>query len=133
MDDIPIRVFRNYEGRGIPFPNKQAMRLYSSLWSAEQWATRGGLVQTNWSCAPFTSYYRDFNAKACVLSKSNGLSSCASYMGSLNGNAWLPQGLNQNARKRLRWVQRHYMIYNYCKDLKRFPQGRPRECRLSSF
>jgi len=30
------------------------MRIYSSLWNADDWATRGGLVKTDWSQAPFT-------------------------------------------------------------------------------
>ncbi|KAK6151469.1 hypothetical protein DH2020_014104 [Rehmannia glutinosa] len=29
-------------------PKKQAMRINSSLWNADDWATRGGLVKTDW-------------------------------------------------------------------------------------
>uniref|UniRef100_A0A0D3GKB5 Xyloglucan endotransglucosylase/hydrolase n=1 Tax=Oryza barthii TaxID=65489 RepID=A0A0D3GKB5_9ORYZ len=32
--------------------------------------------------------------------------------------------------RRMRWVQRKFMIYNYCTDAKRFPQGTPAECKL---
>lgn len=55
VEGLPIRVFRNYENFGIPFPNKQAMRAYSSLWNADNWATRDGLIKIDWSNAPFTS------------------------------------------------------------------------------
>ncbi|XP_028786579.1 probable xyloglucan endotransglucosylase/hydrolase protein 23 [Neltuma alba] len=123
VDGTPIRVFKNLESFGVPFPKKQPMRIYSSLWNADDWATRGGLVKTDWSKAPFTASYRNFNAKnACVFS--NGRSSCSS-------NAWLSQELDLTSQQRLRWVQKNYMIYNYCTDHKRFPQGFPPECTRS--
>lgn len=133
VDSIPIRVFNNYEARGVPFASSQPMRLYSSLWCADQWATKGGLVKTNWSFAPFKAYYRNFDAKACVWSK--GSSSCPSNSASMThyNNTWQAQDLDADGRRSLRWVQKYYMIYSYCKDYKRFPQGRPRECRLSRF
>ncbi|PQQ01607.1 xyloglucan endotransglucosylase/hydrolase 2 [Prunus yedoensis var. nudiflora] len=127
VDNIPIRVFNNGEPYGVPFPKRQPMKLYSSLWNADQWATKGGLVKTDWSKAPFTAFYRNFKANACVWSK--GSSSCANN----KNNAWQTQGLDANSRRRLRWVQKYFMIYNYCSDLKRFPGGRPRECRRSRF
>ncbi|KAM1010677.1 hypothetical protein ACFX2C_046129 [Malus domestica] len=47
VDKIPIRVFRNLESAGVPFPKNEPMRIYSSLGNADDWATRGGLVKTN--------------------------------------------------------------------------------------
>ncbi|XP_042941799.1 xyloglucan endotransglucosylase/hydrolase 2-like [Carya illinoinensis] len=126
VDDIPIRVFNNEESIGVPFPKRQPMKLYSSLWNAEQWATRGGLVKTDWSKAPFTACYRHFNAEACFWSQGNS-SSCASD--SVSNSGWQTLGLDASGRRRLRWVQKYYMIYNYCTNFKRFPQGFPRECR----
>ncbi|GLT72227.1 hypothetical protein SLA2020_441820 [Shorea laevis] len=52
VDGTPIREFKNLESIGVAFPNKQAMRIYSSIWNADDWATRGGLVKTDWSQAP---------------------------------------------------------------------------------
>ncbi|XAR48786.1 Xyloglucan:xyloglucosyl transferase [Bertholletia excelsa] len=64
VDETPIRVFRNAESMGVPFPKNQPMRIYSSLWNADDWATRGGLVKTDWTKAPFTAYYRNFKAQS---------------------------------------------------------------------
>jgi len=133
VDNIPVRDFKNHEGMGVPFPKRQPMRLYSSLWDAEEWATRGGLVKTDWSLAPFTAYFRNFTADACVWYSSSGSSSCSlrSPMGAgARQNSWFNQELDATSYRKMRWVQRKYMVYNYCSDVKRFPQGRPRECRL---
>ncbi|XP_057503436.1 probable xyloglucan endotransglucosylase/hydrolase protein 23 [Actinidia eriantha] len=123
VDGTPIREFKNSESIGVSYPKDQPMRIYSSLWNADDWATRGGLVKTDWTHAPFTASYRNFNANACVWS--SGASSCSS---SSNDNAWLQEELDSTSQERLQWVQKNYMIYNYCTDLKRFPQGLPPEC-----
>ncbi|PSS23932.1 Xyloglucan endotransglucosylase/hydrolase [Actinidia chinensis var. chinensis] len=128
VDNTPIRVFKNAETIGVPFPKTQPMRIYSSLWNADDWATRGGLVKTDWTKAPFTAYYRNFNVQTC--SPRSCTSSSAS---SISNGAWQGQELDAYSRRRLRWVQKHFMIYNYCTDLKRFPQGIPAECRRSRF
>ncbi|KAM7511729.1 hypothetical protein LguiB_010604 [Lonicera macranthoides] len=107
VDGTPIREFKNMESKGVPFPKNQPMRLYSSLWNADQWATRGGLVKTDWTLAPFIASYRGFSAQ----------------MG-----PFLSQELDSTGQQRLKWVQNNYMIYNYCTDSKRFPQGFPTEC-----
>ncbi|KAK4605033.1 hypothetical protein RGQ29_013204 [Quercus rubra] len=131
VDGTPIREFKNLESIGVPFPKNQAMRIYSSLWNADDWATRGGLVKTDWTQAPFTASYRNFNANACVWS--SGVSSCSSSSPSSasTSNAWLSQELDSTSQDRLKWVQKNYMIYNYCTDTKRFPQGLPLECTKS--
>ncbi|XP_075654717.1 putative xyloglucan endotransglucosylase/hydrolase protein 23 [Castanea sativa] len=131
VDGTPIREFKNLESIGVPFPKNQAMRIYSSLWNADDWATRGGLVKTDWTQAPFTASYRNFNANACVWS--SGVSSCSSSSPPSQSisNAWLSQELDSTSQDRLKWVQKNYMIYNYCTDSKRFPQGLPPECTMS--
>ncbi|KAH1100609.1 hypothetical protein GLYMA_13G095100v4 [Glycine max] len=114
------------ESKRVSFPKEQPMRIYSSLWNADDWATRGGIVKTDWSQAPFTASYRNFNANACVHS---GASSCTSN--SASSNAWFNQQLDSTSQDRLSWVQKNYMIYNYCTDTNRFPQGLPPECQAS--
>ncbi|CAK9313744.1 unnamed protein product [Citrullus colocynthis] len=126
VDNYPIREFRNAEAMGVPFPKTQPMRIYSSLWNADDWATRGGLVKTDWTNAPFTAYYRNFNATACTAAD------CSKSWSSFSGSSAQTYQLDAFGRRRLRWVQKYFMIYNYCNDLKRFPQGLPPECNHSS-
>ncbi|GAY48396.1 hypothetical protein CUMW_111350, partial [Citrus unshiu] len=102
VDGIPIREFKNLEAIGVPFPKNQPMRIYSSLWNADDWATRGGLIKTDWSQAPFTASYRNFKADG--------------------SRSWLLQQMDSTNQRRLYWVQKNHMIYNYCTDTKRFPQ-----------
>ncbi|CAN6677955.1 unnamed protein product [Malus baccata var. baccata] len=69
-------------------------------------------------------------AEACVWT--SGASSCSSATSSnANNGAWLSQDLDSTSQDRLKWVQTNYMIYNYCADTKRFPQGLPVECTAS--
>ncbi|XP_039117286.1 probable xyloglucan endotransglucosylase/hydrolase protein 23 [Dioscorea cayenensis subsp. rotundata] len=124
VDGTPIREFKNQEDKGVPYPKNQPMRLYSSLWDAEDWATRGGLVKTDWSQAPFTASYRAFAADACLFS--NGKSSCTDD--NRPSGRWWDQSLDSIGMKKLKWVKDNYMIYDYCQDSKRFPQGFPPEC-----
>lgn len=126
VDGKPIRRFKNNESKGVPYPKSQAMKIYSSLWNADDWATRGGLVKTDWSKAPFTASYRNFRANACVWT--NGASSCSANN---NANPWFSQEMDSNGEAQIRWAQKNYMIYNYCTDAKRFPQGFPPECKLA--
>ncbi|KAM3302066.1 hypothetical protein P3S67_016568 [Capsicum chacoense] len=135
VDNIPIRVYNNHEALGVAFPKNQAMRVYASLWNADDWATQGGRVKTDWSMAPFTASYRKFNTNACVWSAASSTSSCGGSKTNSVNNAqtWQTQELNANERNRLRWVQQKYMIYNYCTDAKRFSQGFSPECKHSRF
>ncbi|KAK6128762.1 hypothetical protein DH2020_037495 [Rehmannia glutinosa] len=43
VDEVPIRVYKNNEARGIPFPKFRPMGVYSTLREADDWATGGGL------------------------------------------------------------------------------------------
>ena len=136
---MPIRDFRNLESNGVAFPKNQPMRLYSSLWNADDWATQGGRVKTDWSHAPFSASYRGFRADACVA-VAGGKTRCGAAAVGTQGAAagaagaaagdWYNQELDLTLQQRMRWVQRKYMIYNYCTDAKRFPQGVPAECKL---
>ncbi|KAL2924069.1 Xyloglucan endotransglucosylase/hydrolase 2 [Bienertia sinuspersici] len=120
VDNTPIRVFKNHEAKGVPFPKSQPMKIYSSLWNADQWATQGGRVKTDWNKAPFTAYYRNFNVNP------NHAAAVSAYTES----KWQNQQLNAWSRRRLRWVQKYFMIYNYCTDVQRFPRGVPSECKM---
>lgn len=124
VDGTPIRQFKNKESKGIAYPKNQPMWIFSSMWCADDWATRGGLVKTDWSQAPFTASYTNFNALACT-SASNSCSKNSS------ANSWFSESLDNTGQERIKWVQKNYMIYNYCTDSKRFPQGFPPECSIA--
>ncbi|KAL3819544.1 hypothetical protein ACJIZ3_005449 [Penstemon smallii] len=128
VDNTPLREFKNLENKGVPFPKSQPMKLYSSIWNADQWATRGGLIKTDWAQAPFIASYRNFRANACFFSTTRGPISCTSARP--NNNPWFSQKLDPTSEQKLKWVQTNYMIYNYCTDTKRFPQGFPTECNV---
>lgn len=130
VDNIPIRAYNNLGGQGTGFPTGQPMRLYSSLWNADQWATRGGLVKTDWSNAPFTATYRNINIDACDRGVSSSTCDSAAAAGAGAG-AWQTLGLDAKWRNRIRWVRKKFRVYSYCTDAKRFPQGFPAECRNS--
>ncbi|KAJ0733836.1 putative xyloglucan:xyloglucosyl transferase [Helianthus annuus] len=127
IDNIPIRVFNNNEAYGVPYPKSQPMRVYGSLWNADDWATQGGRVKTDWTKAPFTASYRKFNADANIIGPNQKSTT------SENNKAWSTQGLDAAGRNRIRWVQSKYMIYNYCNDITRFPGGLSTECKRSKF
>ncbi|KAH9320664.1 hypothetical protein KI387_015303, partial [Taxus chinensis] len=67
VDGSLVRVFRNNQELGVPYPKKQPMRIYSSLWNAEDWATRGGLIKTDWTKVPFLTSFRNFNFKPDIV------------------------------------------------------------------
>ncbi|KAG6535724.1 hypothetical protein ZIOFF_000747 [Zingiber officinale] len=123
VDGMPIREFKNMEAKGVAYPKGQAMRVYASMWAAEDWATRGGQVKTDWSQAPFTAAYRGYAANGCVWPAGGGAATC-----SASGSSWMWQEFDATSVRRMKWVQRNYMIYNYCSDAKRSPQGMPPEC-----
>ncbi|KAL8031705.1 hypothetical protein ABFX02_13G044300 [Erythranthe guttata] len=116
VDNSPIRVFNNHKASGVQFPTSQPMRVYCSLWNADDWATQGGRVKTDWAKDPFVANYRNFKIESCAAG-----TSCASHE------------LDSNGRNRLRWVQQKHMVYNYCADATRFPLGTSIECKRSRF
>ncbi|KAI3446653.1 hypothetical protein Pfo_003318 [Paulownia fortunei] len=126
VDNTPIREFKNLERIGVQFPQNQPMKLYSSIWNADQWATRGGLIKTDWTQSPFIASYRNFNANACTMN--GGSPASCSSAADPNNRPWMSQRLDPVSEEKLKWVQKNYMIYNYCTDTKRFPQGFPPEC-----
>ncbi|XP_059311614.1 probable xyloglucan endotransglucosylase/hydrolase protein 26 [Lycium ferocissimum] len=128
VDDIPIRVFRNYQSQGIGYPNAQGMGVYSSLWNADNWATRGGLDKIDWNSAPFVAKYRNFRPRACFWNGPVSITQCA--VASVNNWYTSPQysQLSYDKQGQMAWIRNNYMIYDYCKDAKRFNGQFPSEC-----
>ncbi|EPS58669.1 xyloglucan endotransglucosylase/hydrolase 1 [Genlisea aurea] len=122
VDGIPIRVFKNYISEGVGYPTFRPMNMLASLWDAEDWATEGGRIKTDWNAAPFTATYRNYVATGCAAG-----GSCD------DAGGWESEVLDARGRKWIRWVQKYHMIYNYCTDVDRFPAGLPPECKLPRF
>lgn len=124
VDDVPIRVFKNSKDLGVRFPFNQPMKIYSSLWNADDWATRGGLEKTDWSKAPFVASYRSFHIDGCEAS-------VAARFCDTQGRRWWDQkefqDLDGYQYRRLQWVRQKFTIYNYCADRSRYPTMSP-EC-----
>jgi len=134
VDGVPVRVFKNHEPSGVPYLSEQAMRVHGSLWNGESWATQGGRVKTDWSTAPFIASYGGYAASACVVAQpsdgSGASSGCppANNVSSPAGAwAWMDRQLGPEG---VALARANYMIYDYCDDVWRFPQGPPAECNL---
>jgi len=125
VDDTPIRVFKNSRDLGVRYPFDQPMKLYSSLWNADDWATRGGREKTDWSKAPFVASYRGFHVDGCEASAEAKF--CATQ-----GARWWDQkefqDLDGEQYRRLAWVRKEHTIYNYCTDRERYATMSP-ECK----
>ncbi|CAH9109645.1 unnamed protein product [Cuscuta epithymum] len=132
VDGTPIRVHSNMEDKGIPFPGDQAMGVYSSLWNADDWATQGGKVKTDWTHAPFVASYTDFEIDACevpaAVAPADHGKECSS---SAEKRFWWDEPtmaeMNIHQSHQLLWVRANHMVYNYCTDTARFPVA-PVEC-----
>ncbi|XP_071692609.1 xyloglucan endotransglucosylase protein 6-like [Rutidosis leptorrhynchoides] len=130
VDETPIRVHTNLEHKGIPFPKDQAMGVYSSIWNADDWATQGGRVKTNWTHAPFVASYRAFEIDGCECPVTTADSDNAKRCSNNDGwwNEPVLSELNVHQNHQLIWVRANHMIYDYCSDLARFP-SLPLECQ----
>ena len=106
---------KNHANRGVAYPSSQRMRLYGSLWNAEDWATQGGRVKTDWSMAPFVAQYRNFAVTASSPSP---------------GGYYYDQEMDAAAQKDLKWARDNCIVYNYCADTKRFANGSTPECYM---
>lgn len=132
VDETPIRVHTNLENRGVPFPKDQAMGVYSSIWNADDWATQGGRVKTDWTHAPFVATYKGFEIDACECPVSVAAADVAkNCSSSAEKRYWWDEPtlseLSVHQSHQLVWVKAHHMVYDYCTDTARFP-ATPVEC-----
>ncbi|KAG0476410.1 hypothetical protein HPP92_013251 [Vanilla planifolia] len=135
VDETPIRVFENKEEKGIAFPGSQAMGVYSSLWNADDWATQGGRVKTNWSHAPFVVTYRGLRIDGCQVTVESAVEDdvkrCTGSESGKEGKYWWKspemEELNVHQSHQLLWVRAKHLVYDYCFDAVRFPSAPP-EC-----
>ncbi|CAI0550389.1 unnamed protein product [Linum tenue] len=134
VDDTVVRQHSNLEHKGIPFPKDQPMGVYSSIWNADDWATQGGRIKTDWSHAPFIASYQGFQIDACEspassVSAADLTKKCTS---SAENKYWWDEPalseLNLHQSHQLLWVKANHMVYDYCSDNSRFPVT-PEECQ----
>jgi len=80
IDGLPIKVFASNEDIGVPCPNQHAMRVFSSLirvfsslWNIDQWATQGGQVKIDWSpkAQPITCSEMTIQVMLCLILQAN--------------------------------------------------------------
>ncbi|XP_027105041.2 probable xyloglucan endotransglucosylase/hydrolase protein 8 [Coffea eugenioides] len=128
VDRVPIRVYRNANYTNNFFPMDKPMNLISSIWNADDWATRGGLEKTNWTLAPFVSSYKDFSVDACKWE--DPYPACVSTTTEHWWDQYPAWHLSDSEKLDYAWVQRNLVIYDYCKDTERFPKV-PEECWIS--
>eukprot|EP01018_Ginkgo_biloba_P006632 Gb_21649 [translate_table: standard] len=130
VDSVPIRVYKNHADKGIPFPRRQPMGIYASLWNGDSWATRGGLVKVDWEKAPFIASFRNFKADACVWNGNPRFCRAASSTNWWNKRRY--STLDATQRRLLKWARKNYLIYDYCTDTRRF-KTLPKECTLPKY
>jgi xyloglucan:xyloglucosyl transferase len=121
--------FQNLKERlGTAYPDSQPMRILSSIWNGDNWATSNGWVKLNWTCAPFVANYEKFSVDACVAWNGDGEHCMAAE------NQWWEEtqyhSLASSDVDRLNWVKENYVVYNYCTDQSRNPTP-PAECELN--
>ncbi|CAN6458029.1 unnamed protein product [Victoria cruziana] len=130
VDRVPIRIYRNTDATKDVFPNEKPMYMFSSIWNADDWATRGGLEKTDWKNAPFVSTYKDFHVEACQWK--DPYPECVSTTTQNwwdQYDAWI---LSDAQKVDFSWVGRNLVIYDYCTDTTRYPKL-PAECSVSPY
>ncbi|KMZ63985.1 xyloglucan endotransglucosylase/hydrolase, family GH16 [Zostera marina] len=125
VDKVPIRVYRNNGKPNNFFPNKKPMYMFSSIWNADDWATRGGIEKTDWKKAPFISSYKKFKADGCRWKQP--YPECVSTTTDHWWDQYDAWTLTDNQNMDNSWVGRNLVIYDYCKDHQRYPDTPP-EC-----
>ncbi|PKU82359.1 putative xyloglucan endotransglucosylase/hydrolase protein 8 [Dendrobium catenatum] len=127
VDRVAIRVYKNNGKLNSFFPNEKPMYIFSSIWNADDWATRGGLEKTNWKNSPFVSTYKDFSVDACQWE--DPYPACVSTTTEHWWDQYAAWSLDDNQLEDFTWVGRNLVIYDYCRDAERYPKL-PEECNL---
>jgi xyloglucan:xyloglucosyl transferase len=132
VDDTPIRIYKNNEDLGVPFPSQQPMSVFASLWNGEEWATQNGAIRLNWTNAPFVATYKGYEVEGCEVAWYNGnVQKCMSTATDAMLKRTTIYTLNTRQRARLHWVTENLLVYDYCRDIFRYPTPHP-ECGRNS-
>ncbi|KAB5540638.1 hypothetical protein DKX38_013612 [Salix brachista] len=109
VDDVPIRRYPRKSDATFPL---RPMWVYGSIWDASSWATEDGKYRADYNYQPFIGRYRNFKIGGCAA---EGPASCRPPSASPSGSG----GLSQQQQSGMEWVQRNYLVYDYCRDWKR--------------
>ncbi|KAL8152856.1 hypothetical protein V2J09_010616 [Rumex salicifolius] len=109
VDDIPIRRYQKKSAATFPM---RPMWIYGSIWDASSWATEDGKYKADYRYQPFVGQYKNFK-----------LSGCSAYAPlwcrPVSVSPYGSGGLSRQQFWAMRWVQRRFLIYDYCKDSSR--------------
>lgn len=129
VDLVPLRVHRHTNVTDNVYPKNRPMYLLSSIWDAENWATRGGMDKTDWTQAPFVSSYKKFSTDSCMWE--DPFPPCVS---TTTENWWDQPAawtLTESQKLDYSWARRNFLAYDYCLDTERFNGSFPVECSVS--
>ncbi|VVA34236.1 PREDICTED: xyloglucan [Prunus dulcis] len=111
VDDVPIRRYQRKSDATFPL---RPMWAYGSIWDASTWATEDGKYKADYSYQPFVGRYNNFKLGGCTADGPT-TTSCQPPSASPSGAT----GLSQQQYSAMEWVQRNYLVYDYCRDPKR--------------
>ncbi|KAK9755572.1 hypothetical protein RND81_01G035500 [Saponaria officinalis] len=119
VDDVPIRRYPRKSDATFPL---RPMWVYGSIWDASSWATEDGKYKADYRYQPFVAKYTNFKVGGC---SAYAPPRCRP----VSASPYRSGGLTRKQYFTMRWVQKHYLTYNYCKDNKRDHSLTP-ECWL---
>lgn len=120
MDDTPVRVFKNNEKIGVPYPTKP-MHIECTIWNGT-WGSHGKPV--DWSQGPFTAFYKGFGVDGCPTQSSDPEECYSTSNSQYFWNQLQYWALNATQQAAYEDVRKNHLAYDYC--LKQLPQ--PPEC-----
>ncbi|XP_031102476.1 probable xyloglucan endotransglucosylase/hydrolase protein 32 [Ipomoea triloba] len=109
VDDVPIRWYPRRSAETFPL---RPMWIYGSIWDASSWATEDGKYKADYRYQPFIGQFRNFKVGGCTAWASR-------WCQVATAGPYRSGGLTGQQRGAMRWVQSHYLVYNYCKDSRR--------------
>ncbi|KAH9536159.1 hypothetical protein CY35_17G092500 [Sphagnum magellanicum] len=132
VDETPIRIYKNNEDLGVPYPGRQPMSVFASMWNGEDWATQSGAIKLNWDKSPFKASYRHYDVEGCEVPWYKGeVAPCISRKSDAFLKKATIQDLNDEQLVQLQWVTENMLVYDYCADVYRYPEPHP-ECSRNS-
>ncbi|GAB2303325.1 Probable xyloglucan endotransglucosylase/hydrolase protein 32 [Dionaea muscipula] len=106
VDDMPIRRYTRKDAATFPL---RPMWVYGSIWDASSWATEDGRYKADYKYQPFVAQFTNFKASGCSAYASPW---CRPF----SVSPYRSGGLTKRQFWSMRWVQKRFMVYNYCED-----------------